>query len=134
MKTNEYMEQERNLNVEYEKIEIKVNENGQQVPFTHTTEIDHTQIIGIAQVFSNDLAVPNSQLKLSVEGQQIFPTGFESKLIHAGQEVPPDEKFLTYINREAHQVKVEGTFTDGGSLETFAPYTANIYLRMLRNR
>ena len=134
METNEYTAQDRNVNVEYEKIELKVIESGENVPFTHTTEIDHTRIIGISQVFSNDKAVPNSRLKLSVEGQQIFPSGFESKLIHAGQEVPPDEKFLTYINREAHQVKVEGTFTDGGSLEPFEPYTANIYLRMLRNR
>lgn len=132
METNEFREQ--NRNVEYEKIEIAVNTSGENVAFTHTTEIDHTRIIGIAQVFSNDMALSNSRLKLSVDGEQIFPTGFECKLIYAGQEVPPDEKFLTYINREARQVKVEGTFTDGGSLEPFKPYTANIYLRMLRNK
>lgn len=121
-------------NVEYEKIQINVTAAGQKVEFSHSTEIDHVRIIGIAQVFSNENAVPNSTLKLVADGQQIFPDGFESKLIYCGQEVPPDDRFTRYINQEAKQIKVEGTFTDGGSLSQFVPYTANIYLRMLTNR
>jgi hypothetical protein len=121
-------------NVEYEKIEVKVTEAGQEISFSHTTEIDHTRIIGIAQVFSNVGAIPNSTIKLSVDSQEVFPTGFESKLIYAGQEVPPDERFVRYIDREAKQIKVEGTFKDGGALTPFVAYTANIYLRMLTNK
>ncbi len=121
-------------NVEYEKVEIKVMQPGQEISFSHTTEIDHTRIIGIAQVFSNEKAVPNSVIRLSVDGQEVFPSGFESKLIYTGQEVPPDERFVQFIDREAKQIKVEGVFTDGNALNPFVPYNANIYLRMLTNK
>lgn len=118
-------------NVEFEKIEINVTAGSQVINFSHTTEIDHTRIIGIAQVFTNENAVPNSTLELDVDGQRVFPDGFESKLIYAGQEVPPDDKYFSYLDRPVKQIKVTGKFTDGNALAPFAAYSANIYLMVL---
>ena len=117
-------------NVEYEKIEISVTKDGEIVSFDHTTEIDHTRILGICQVFTDMAALPNSTLELDVDGEAIFPVGFESKLIASGTEVAPDEKWLHYIDRETKQVRVKGRFMDGSALEEFAAYNANIYLMM----
>ncbi len=133
------MEENKNIehkkpNVEFEKIEISVTSDGQEVSFSHTTEVDHTCIIGVALVVSNENALPNSTLELDVDGQKVFPTGFEAKLIYSGQEVPPDDRFFKYINRPVKQVKIEGKYTDGSALSTFASYTANLYLMMLTNR
>lgn len=122
-------------NVEYEKIEILVTSDGQEIEFSHITEIDHSCIIGIAQVFSNTLALANSTLRLSIDSQEVFPKGFESKLIHASSDVAPDERFVRTINRDVKQDKVTGRFMDGGALAgSFEPYTANIYLMVLSNR
>ncbi len=121
-------------NVEFEKIEISVTADKQEVSFTHTTEIDHTRVIGIAQVFSNEAALANSSLEMNIDGQVVFPTGFESKLIYTGMEVPPDEKYFRYLDRPVNRIKITGKFTDGGALAQFAAYTANVYLMMLTNR
>jgi len=117
-------------NVEYEKIEIAVTSDGGETTFDHTTEIDHNRIIGITQVFSDSDALPDSTLELDVDGEEIFPAGFESKLIATGQEVPPDDKWVHYIDRPVKQVRVTGKFTDGSALSSFAAYKANIYLMM----
>jgi hypothetical protein len=121
-------------NVEFEKITLEVTASGQVIDFRHVTEIDHTCIIGIAQVFSNKEAVPDSELQLDIDGQKVFPKGYECKLLYAGDEVPPDDKFYRYINRSVNQTRITGQFTDGGALTPFVPYTANIYLMMLTNR
>jgi len=121
-------------NVEFEKIPITVTSSGQEVDITHITDIDHTCIIGIAQVFSNKDALPNCEIQLDVDGQEVFPKGFESKLIYAGEDVPPDDKYFRYINRDVKQVKITGKFKDGDSLSSFSQYTANIYLMVLTDR
>jgi len=122
-------------NVEYEKIEIPVVSSGQEIEFTHITDIDHNCIIGIAQLFSNSEALPNSTLRLAIASQEVFPKGFESKLIFAGSDVAPDDRFVRTINRDVKQDKVTGRFIDGGALEgLFESYTANIYLMVLSNR
>ena len=125
---------EKKGNVEYEKIEISVVADGGEYTFDHTTEIDHNRIIGITQVFSDSDALPNSTLELDVDGEEIFPTGFESKLIVTGQEVPPDEKWVGYIDRPVKQVRITGKFTDGSALGSFVAYKANIYLMMRTNK
>lgn len=122
-------------NVEYEKIEISVDSSGKEIEFSHITEIDHNCIIGIAQVFSNIEALPNSTLRLEIDSQEVFPKGFESKMIFAGDDVPPDDRFIRTVNRDVKQDRITGKFTDGGALEgSFVPYTANIYLMVLSNR
>jgi len=121
-------------NVEFEKIEINVAGSGQKISFSHTTEIDHSRIIGIAQVFSNESALPDSTLELDIDGQEVFPAGFESKLVYSGMEVPPDDRYFQYLDRPVNQIKITGKFTDGGALSSFAAYTANIYLMMLTKR
>lgn len=122
-------------NVEYEKIAVAVAADGGTTAIDHTTDIDHTLIIGITQVFSNASAIPNSTIELDIDGFEVFPAGFESKLIATGQEVPPNDKYLNYINREIKQVRIKGTFTDGGALGVgFAAYTANIYLMVRTNK
>lgn len=122
------------VNFEYEKIEISVTQSGQNVKFSHVTEVDHISIEGIAQVFSLQDALENSTLQLDVDGQEVFPVGFESKLIYAGCEVAPDDKFVKTICRKIKQDRIKGEFTDGGSQQEFKPYTANIYLQVLSNK
>lgn len=128
------MDDIKKTNVEFEKIEINVTSAGQEINFSHTTEIDHTRVIGVAQVFSNEAALPNSVIEMNIDGQTVFPTGFESKLIYTGMEVPPDEKYFRYLDRPVNRVKITGKFTDGKALAQFAAYSANIYLMMLTNR
>ncbi len=124
-------------NVEYEKIEIAVTTAkgaGQVVEINHTTEVDHECIIGIAQVFSNSDALPNATLELDIDSQLVFPKGFESKLIYAGSDVPPDDRFVRTINRKVKQTRITGKFTDGSALAVHEAYTANLYLMVLSSK
>ncbi len=117
-------------NVEFEKIEISVSGAGQAIEFSHITEVDHARIIGIMQQFSDETAIPGSSIELDVDGDEVFPKGFESALIYSNESVAPDDRFMRYIDRNVDQVKVTGKYTDGSAQAVFAPYTAHIYLLM----
>lgn len=117
-------------NREFEKIPITITSDGQIVPFSHTTELDHECIDGVAIVVSDQTALPGSLIELKIDGKEVFPTEFEAQLIYSGVDVAPDERYYSYLNRRVKQVKVTGKFTDGGVAgKGDAGYTANLYLR-----
>jgi len=121
-------------NVEFEKIAISVTEAGQEIEFSITTEIDHARVIGIMQQFSDETAMPGSTIQMDIDGDEVFPVGFESALIYSDESVPPDDRYMRYINRDISQVKIKGKYTDGEAQDTFAAYTAHIYILMRTKR
>jgi hypothetical protein len=95
-----------------------------------TTDKLYQRVTGIYATCSDATGMNNSTFdKFDIDNQEIYPTGFEAKLISTGQEVPPNDKFDHDINERANQSAVAITYRDGGA-GTAYPYTVNFYLRL----
>lgn len=118
----------------YQLIRAKVNNPGETVKFSAETDKLYQRVQGIYVSLPNDNSHFGSTLELRIAEQEIFPEGFESKLLATSQHVPPGDRFAMFDTDEPIEAKgshVEGRFTDGGFAAgvTF-PYTLNIYLKL----
>ena len=67
--------------------------------------------------------------KFEIDSNEIFPEGFEVKLIQSGQDVSPNDRFYDDIDERADGSTVSGSFQDAGNAAAY-PYNARIYLRL----
>ncbi len=90
----------------------------------------YKRITGIFASLPNDNAFSGSTLQLYVNEEEIFPEGFELKMITCGNQVTPNERF--YLADEvASGSTIRGKFTDGGQVTGVTyPYTGILYLRL----
>ncbi len=116
-----------NMNVEFERIEISITAGSQVVDNKHATEINHKCVIGIALAITDTAALPGSALELKIDNLEIFPSGFEAKMLYASEDVPPADRFMPYVNRNIDQSEVKYKYTDGNNAD-HVTYTAVIYL------
>lgn len=90
----------------------------------------YQRVTGITITASDATGLNNSTLtKFEIDRQEIYPQGFEAKLVSTGQEVNPNDKFDQDINERAEDSQVDITYRDGGAAGAY-PYTVNIYLRL----
>ncbi len=85
-------------------------------------------------------AIQNSILnKFEIASQEIFPQGFEPKLIffRSDSDIPPDERFLSLrdvngmlIPFPANNSTIDVTYQDGSFAGIVYPYTVNVWLRL----
>lgn len=118
----------------YQLIRVKVNTPGETVKFSAETDKLYKQVQGIYVSLPKDDSHFGSTLELRIAEQEIFPEGFESKLLATSQHTPPGDRFAMFDTDEVVDASgsyVEGRFTDGGYTTgiTF-PYTMNIYLKL----
>lgn len=118
----------------YQLIKVKVNNAGESVKFSAETDKLYEKVQGIYVSLPKDESHFGSTLELRVAEQEIFPEGFETKLLATSQHVSPGERFFNFDNDEVIEAKgsyVEGRYTDGGYTTgiTF-PYILNIYLKL----
>jgi hypothetical protein len=70
--------------------------------------------------------------RLEINGEEVFPENYESKLLMAGLGVPPDEKFKTLDNGGviAGNGEIKLAYKDTNHNEAvFTPYKVNIILK-----
>jgi len=118
----------------YQIIKVKVDSHGQSVKFSAETDKLYQKVQGIYVSLPKDTSHFGSTLELRIAEQEIFPDGFETKLLAANQSSSPNERFVMFDKDEEIEAKgshLEGRFVDGGFDDgsTF-PYTLNIYLKL----
>lgn len=121
-------------NVEFQKVSISIASTGQQVSITSgtRTEKKYIRIIGLALTIGDTAALPLSTFKLQIGNKRVFD-GEEATLIYSTNDVAPNERYYSYINREVNESEIEGWFKDGGSTSgSFSAYTVNIYLMCIK--
>lgn len=90
----------------------------------------YQRVTGIHVTASDANGLTNSTFqKFEIDRQEIYPQGFEAKLISTGQEVNPNDKFDHDIDEPANDTQVDITYRDGSAAGVVYPYTVNIYLR-----
>ena len=122
----------------YQIIKVKVDTPGQTVKFSAETDKLYQRVQGIYVSLPKDESHFGSTLELRVAEQEIFPEGYETKLLAASQSSSPNERFAMFDNDEVIEARgshLEGRFVDGGFVAgiTF-PYTMNIYLKLKNDK
>lgn len=115
-------------NVKYQPLIYKVNTPGQQVSIDAETDKLYKRVIGLYASVGDSDAVNTSTIALSINSKEIFPTGFEIKMITTGQEVSPNDRYFD-LDEPAAGTKVTGTYTDGATASAY-PYQFIIYLKL----
>ena len=118
----------------YQLIKIRVTNPGDAVKFAADTDLLYERIEGIFVSLPNENSHFGSTFELRVSDQEIFPEGFESKMLACNQAVSPNERFVKFEKDEhieAKGSKIDGRFIDGGyNTGVTFPYTAVIYLKL----
>jgi hypothetical protein len=122
----------------YQLIRVKVNAPGDSVKFSAETDKLYQRVQGIYVSLPNDNSHFGSTLDLRIAEQEIFPDGFETKLLATSQHVATGDRFAMFDTDEIVEAAgshVEGRFTDGGYTTgvTF-PYAFNIYLKLKNDK
>jgi len=112
-------------NLEIEKIEIDVLAGATTYTKQHITDIVHGKVLGIALNITDEDVLAGATMSVSIDGQEVFPSGTEAKLLFASTAVPPNQKFYTYLKRDINQTRVDVAFTSNGFTSA---YKAIFYL------
>ncbi len=116
------------MEIKYQLLKIKVAENGSSIKFSADTDKKYKSVQGIfASLPDTGNALFGSTLELKIADKEIFPEGFEVKMLSCGNSVSPNDRFYDNINEEAEGSRIEGRYIDGGNSSVY-PYTAIIYL------
>lgn len=89
----------------------------------------YRKITGIHYSSTDTNAIKDSVFaKLEIDNNEIFPDGFEVKLIQTGQELSPNDRYHL-LNERAEGSTIVLNFKDAGNAAAY-PYNATIYLRL----
>jgi hypothetical protein len=67
--------------------------------------------------------------KIEINGQEIFPEKYESKLLMSGLNVSPNERYYTIVNNGIGNRIMKVEFADNADgRSSFSPYRVSIYL------
>lgn len=94
-----------------------------------TTDRNYKRVKGIALNVSDAAAAEAGIFdKFEINSREIYPQGFETKLVSCGQDVPPNERFDKDVDEVAENSTVNISYTDGNAVGTAFPYSVSIYL------
>ena len=118
--------------IKYQILKIKVNRENENIKFALDTDKKYKRITGIFASLPEDKnyrALFETTLELRVADVEIFPEGFEIKMLSCGQQVTPNDRFFNQIEQEARGNQITGRYIDGGNADKY-PYVAKIYLKL----
>lgn len=122
----------------YQMIKIKVEAAGDNMKFSADTDKLYDRIDGLFVSLPKDDSHFGSTLELRIADQEIFPEGFETKLLACNQSTSPNERFFMFDTDERIEAKgshIEGRFIDGGFASGISfPYHAVIYLKLKNDK
>lgn len=99
--------------------------------YKHEFELDKNAnyLIGIALTSSrDDLMFYRGSQKILLNDMELFPEGFESKLLLSGLNVAPDNRMISLGQLNTGNGKLEIIYTDKAhELIKFSPYRVTIY-------
>jgi len=104
---------------------------------TETFELEKTivSIVGLLLTSDNDgLLYNNGSQRIEINGEEIFPEGYESKLLMSGVNVQPNKRFydLESLPPGNGRIKMEYTDTSGAIVTAaFVNYRVSLYLECI---
>jgi hypothetical protein len=114
--------------IKYQLIKLQITGAG-DFPISAEADKTYGRITGI-QITSTDTAALKDAVfkRFEIDSNDIFPEGFETKLLVTGDGVSPNERFYD-LNERADGSTITGTFTDAGNAGAY-PYNARIYFKL----
>lgn len=122
----------------YQIIKVQVESAGSTVSISAETDKLYARVESLYVSLPNEDSHFGSSLSLRIAEEEIFPEGFETKLLAVNQSTSPNERFFQFgadEKVEAGGSHLEGRFTDGGyTTNVKFPYTMNIYLKLINEK
>jgi len=120
--------------LKYQLIKVTVQEQNFLAKFSTNLDKQYKKVTGIHVSLPDD-ALIGSTIYLKMAGKEIFPEGFEVKMISSGQEISPNDRFFNDIEESAEGNLIEGNFKDRTYSPDRAagiqyPYDVLIYLKL----
>jgi hypothetical protein len=114
--------------VKYQLIKFSVPQAGAQVNINASSDKLYKRIAALFVSLPEDKAFAGSTMQLGVNDQEVFPEGFEVKMISCSESVAPNDRLYS-ADEEAAGSTIKGRYTDGGQALAY-PYTGIIYLKL----
>ena len=96
-----------------------------------TTDRSYKKVKGIQMTCTDANAAEQATFdKFEINSREIYPEGFEVKLIASGEDVAPNERFDKEVDEEAANSSINITYRDQNVAGTVFPYKVIIYLRL----
>lgn len=121
------------LKIIKEWVDVNVTAAGQT--FKENFEVDKhvSKVIGIAFTTNNDtMTYFRGTQKISINEKEIYPEGYESKLLMQGFNVPVNERIIKFNGEEIdpgnRRVELEYTDNEHPSIPFSGPYRVRLYV------
>lgn len=115
--------------VKYQLLKLSIITGAASYPINAESDKTYKRITGIHFSTSDTNALKDAVFtKFEIDNNEIFPDGYEVKMIQTGQEVPPDERFFP-LDERGEGSTIVGTFKDADNASAY-PYNVYIYLRL----
>ena len=114
----------------YQIFSVVVPMAGATVKITGNFNVLYERVTGVFLTVSNSTATQNSKFtKFQIDNDDVFPENFEVIILTCGNEVPPDDKFMSFDER-GKLSPFDMTYIDGSALGCTYPYNLNLYFRL----
>jgi len=117
----------------YQIIKVQIPSSGALVRFNAETDKLYDRVMGMHISLPSQEHHLGSTIELKISEDEIFPEGFETKLLTSDQSTSPNERFSTFDEDDYIQASgslISGRFSDGGAQGLSYPYTAIMYLKL----
>lgn len=112
-----------------ERFDVQITAENQTFKQEFELDKNANYLIGIALTSNrDDLMFYRGSQKILLNDMELFPEGFESKLLMSGLNVAPDNRLITLGELSTGNGKIEIAYTDKThELIKFSPYRVTIY-------
>jgi hypothetical protein len=108
-------------------IEKEVASAGVTVRISEELDNNYKHVTGIAAL--DNIGLNHVLEHSSIDGQELYPKGFEVSFFQSNLFVAPDKRYLSFDKRIANGNKINLEIKDGGTAPNY-PYILKIYLRL----
>ena len=115
----------------YKRFDFKILNEGDRVNKTFELDKNIVQVIGILVNANKELMLYfRGDMKLELNKEEIFPEGYESKLLMSGINVAVNHRYYD-VNKPAGQGKIDILYQDNAdpSISIFQPYAVRLYVK-----
>jgi hypothetical protein len=120
--------------VKYQLVKVPVSHAGVQVKFSAETDKLYDRVMGLFISTPSYRHHYGSTLEMKIAEEEIFPEGFETKLLASSLSVNPNQRFVRFDEDENLAAKgnlISGRYTDGGLDSGVSyPYTVILYFKL----
>lgn len=111
------------------RFDLSVTKPGETVKEEFELDKTITKVVGIAVTSDrDDLLFYRGSHRIALNGEEIFPEGYESKLLMSGIGVKPNDRYFR-LEREPGNSMVQFHYTDSNHPSTiFTAYRVSLYI------